>query len=60
MAEQPNTRLNTRQVVRRISSTFWFFREILPYGEDCVIIGIESLRNRFITKLRSLYKPYEL
>jgi predicted DNA-binding transcriptional regulator YafY len=56
MAEQPDT----RRVVRRISSTFWFFREILPYGEDCIIIGTESLRNRFITKLRSLCKQYEL
>jgi len=51
---------NTRRVVRRISSTFWFFREILPYGEDCMIIRTESLRNRFIVKLRSLYEQYGL
>lgn len=56
MTAQPDT----RRVVRRISNTFWFFREILPYGEDCVIIGTESLRNRFITKLRLLCKQYEL
>jgi predicted DNA-binding transcriptional regulator YafY len=56
MTDQPNI----RRVVRRISSTFWFFREILPYGEDCVIIGTQSLRNKFIAKLRSLYQQYEL
>lgn len=56
MTEQPNI----RRVMRRISSTFWFFREILPYGEDCVIVGTESLRNKFIAKLRSLYQHYEL
>lgn len=52
-------RSSTRQVVRRISSSFWFFREILPYGEDCVIVGPESLRDRFIAKLRSLHQQYE-
>lgn len=56
MADCPNT----RRVVRRISNTFWFFRDILPYGEDCVIIEPESLRNRFVAKLRSLYQKYEL
>lgn len=56
LAEQPNT----RRVVRRISNTFWFFREILPYGEDCVVVGTESLRNRLIVKLRSLYNQYGL
>ncbi len=55
MTEPPHT----RRVVRRISNTFWFFREILPYGEDCVIVGTESLRARFITKLRSLHARYE-
>lgn len=56
MSERPNT----RRVVRCISNTFWFFREILPYGEDCVIVSTEGLRDRFITKLRSLYERYEL
>jgi len=46
-------------VVRRIANTFWFFRELLPYGEDCVVVGSESLRDRFITKLRSLHARYE-
>ncbi len=56
MAERPHT----RRVVRRIANTFWFFREILPYGEDCVLVGTDSLRDRFIAKLRSLQARYEL
>lgn len=58
MADRPNI----RRVVRSLSNTFWFFREILPYGEDCIIVGPESLQNRFITKLRShceRYKGYD-
>lgn len=53
-------RHHTRRVVRCISNTFWFFRELLPYGEDCVIINPESLKNRFIAKLRALNQRYEL
>ncbi|GAC1481661.1 MAG: hypothetical protein NVS2B14_21050 [Chamaesiphon sp.] len=53
-------RPNVRRVVRSISNTFWFFREVLPYGEDCILVGSESLRSRFITKLRSLCEHYEL
>lgn len=58
--ERMDDRPNTRRVVRCISNTFWFFREILPYGEDCVIVSPESVRQQFIVKLRSLYQRYEL
>lgn len=56
MADRPNT----RRVVRSLSNTFWFFREILPYGEDCLVVAPESLQNRLITKLRSLCERYGL
>lgn len=49
-----------RRVVRKISNTFWFFREILRYGEDCVVVAPESVRERFKQKVRSLYEQYEL
>ncbi len=26
-----------RQITRQVTSSFWFFREILPYGEDCLL-----------------------
>jgi predicted DNA-binding transcriptional regulator YafY len=49
-----------RRVVRRISNTFWFFREGLRYAEDCVIVSPESIRERFKQKVRSLYEHYKL
>lgn len=48
-----------RQVVRRISSTFWFMREIMRYGEDCVVISPESVRDRFKQKLLALCHLYK-
>ena len=49
-----------RCVVRRISNTFWFFREVLRYAEDCLIVSPEDVRERFKYKVRSLYEHYEL
>ncbi|HAG85273.1 MAG TPA: WYL domain-containing protein [Cyanobacteria bacterium UBA12227] len=49
-----------RRVVRKVSSTFWFFREIAPYWEDCVIISPENVRDRFKQKLISLCQNYDL
>jgi hypothetical protein len=49
-----------RQVVREINSTFWFMREILPYGEDCIIMAPDSVREKFMEKLRSLCQNYNI
>ncbi len=49
----------TKRVVRQISSTFWFFREIFPYGEDCEIIGPVEVRNRFAQKVQHLSGKYK-
>ncbi|MBE9175436.1 WYL domain-containing protein, partial [Synechocystis salina LEGE 06155] len=43
----------TRQVIREISSTFWFLREILPYGKDCQVISPEGVRQRVMAELAS-------
>jgi WYL domain len=48
-----------RRVVRRVFNTFWFFREIMRYGEDCVIISPDSVRARFKQKLDALRQQYE-
>jgi len=48
----------TRQIIRKINSTFWFYREILPYGEDCEIVEPEDVRQKFAEKVRSLYQKY--
>jgi len=49
-----------RQVIRRITNTFWFFREVFRYGEDCVIITPEAIRERFKQKLQALFAAYDL
>jgi hypothetical protein len=49
-----------RRVVRQVPNTFWFLREVLPYGEDCLIIQPENIRQqiqRKITDLHNLYNP---
>jgi WYL domain len=48
----------TKRVIRQISSTFWFFREIFPYGEDCEIIGPVEVRDRFAQKVQRLAEKY--
>lgn len=49
-----------RRVLRDIHSTFWFFRDIAKYWEDCVIVSPDSVRDRFLTKLKSLNQHYNL
>jgi len=51
---------HARRIVRGVSSTFWFFREVLRYGEDCIIISPESVRERFKQKLHALGEQYGL
>ncbi len=49
-----------RKVVRNISGTFWFFREITRYGKDCEIISPPEVRSRFKENLKSLCQAYDL
>jgi predicted DNA-binding transcriptional regulator YafY len=49
-----------RRVVRKVSSTFWFFREIAPYWEDCEIVSPESVRDRVKQKLRLQCQQYDM
>ena len=49
-----------RRVVRQVSNTFWFFREVFRYGEDCEIVSPENVRDRFKQKLRTLSQLYDL
>jgi predicted DNA-binding transcriptional regulator YafY len=48
-----------KRVIRSISNTFWLFRELLPYGEDCLIVSPPELREQFIAKLKRLSERYE-
>jgi len=47
-----------RKVVRNISNTFWFFREVLRYGENCLIVSPETAQAQFKQKLQALCKNY--
>jgi predicted DNA-binding transcriptional regulator YafY len=49
-----------RQVVRRISNTFWFMREVFSVRSDCVIVSPESVRDRVKQKLRLQCQQYDL
>lgn len=47
-----------RRIIRRIDSTFWFFREVFPYGEDCNIISPLTVRQKFRQKVQALSDRY--
>ena len=47
-----------RRVVRRVSSTFWFFREVRRYGADCEIVGPLEVRDRFVADLERAVENY--
>lgn len=49
-----------RTIMRNVYSTFWFFREIASYWDECVIIAPESVRDRFKGKIRLLIEQYNL
>ena len=49
-----------RRVVRKVSSTFWFLREVMQYAEDCVIVSPESVREQVKQKLRLQCQAYDM
>jgi predicted DNA-binding transcriptional regulator YafY len=49
-----------KRVIRNISNTFWFFREISAYWEDCEIVSPDSVRDRFLQELKSICQQYGL
>lgn len=51
---------DVRQVVRRVSNPFWLIREVLRYGEDCVVVSPENVRSRLTTKLKTLMEQYNM
>ncbi|NJN74140.1 MAG: WYL domain-containing protein [Limnothrix sp. RL_2_0] len=50
----------TRQVIRNVTSTFWFIREVLRYGKDCKIISPDAVGDRLKDELKQLCKAYDL
>lgn len=48
----------TRQITRRIINPFWFYREIIRYGEDCEIISPPEIRQQFRQRIQALSDRY--
>ncbi|MGF1987427.1 MAG: WYL domain-containing protein [Nostoc sp. ZfuVER08] len=49
-----------KRVVRPISNTFWFIREIMQYTPDCVIVSPENVQALIVAKLKTLCQHYGL
>lgn len=47
-----------RLIKRNIWSSFWFFREIAKYWDDCQIVSPYSLKEKFAQKLSKLHQLY--
>jgi predicted DNA-binding transcriptional regulator YafY len=56
----PESNPPVRRVVRSITNTFWFFRDVLRYAEDCVIVSPQNVREQFKQKIQLLYEQYEI
>ncbi|PPS43238.1 YafY family protein [Chroococcidiopsis sp. TS-821] len=50
----------TRRVVRKVTSSFWFLREVMQYAPDCVIVSPAAMRDRLASKLRTLCQLYDI
>ncbi|MBD2342180.1 WYL domain-containing protein [Calothrix sp. FACHB-156] len=49
-----------KRVVRAVSNTFWFIREVMQYAPDCVIVAPENVRSLIQQKIKTLYQNYGL
>lgn len=49
-----------KRVVRHVSSTFWFIREVMQYSPDCVIVSPKNVQLLMIEKLKSLCQHYKI
>lgn len=47
-----------RRVVRQISNSFWFIREVLRYGQECEIVSPDAMRDRIQQEVRAMYYRY--
>jgi hypothetical protein len=48
-----------RRVRRKITSPFWFTRDVLRYGKDCEVISPDSVRDRIKQEIQALYEFYK-
>jgi predicted DNA-binding transcriptional regulator YafY len=50
---------NIRKVTRKVFNTGWLVQEVLAYGENCVIISPDSVRDRLKMKVQMMIQQYE-
>lgn len=48
-----------RRVVRKMTHSFWLFREIRRYGADCVVVAPPEVRDRFHQELIRMVSHYQ-
>lgn len=48
-----------RRIVRKMTHSFWMFREIRRYGADCVIVSPQVVRDRFHQQLLGMLSHYQ-
>jgi WYL domain len=48
-----------RRVLRRVTSTFWFVREVFRYGEECQVVAPASVRSLIRQKVQALVELYD-
>lgn len=44
---------------RKIFSSFWFTREVIPYGKDCTVISPSRLREAIVQEIKETLANYE-
>lgn len=57
--DEPNRQVQN-VVVRRVVNPFWLIREVQGYGEDCLILAPNSMRDRFKQELTDICHLYEM
>lgn len=49
-----------KRIIRRVSNTFWFIREIMQYSSDCVVVKPENVRSIIKQKLIAQCQKYDI
>lgn len=53
-----NTKPPVKRVTRRVYNTYWFIREILSLGSNCLLVSPESLIAKLKKESLDIYRLY--
>ena len=51
---------DVRQVVRRVNNPFWLVREVLRYGQNCVVISPDNVREAVKQEILATCGNYDI